>query len=131
MTILRANGLRIHPKARVPVAPEFSPREIPEFPCPHIDLRWPCYHHRWRRGLKEVEAMLGIRRPADLQGVDGAEAVWLWFRWKHYQDREARELLLRYCGADVVTLPLVAAALLREKGAGVREPVVSELWGLL
>jgi len=90
---------------------------IPELPCPHIDLRWQCYHQQHRGGLKQIEQSFGILRPDDLQGVDGAEAVWLWYRWSRYRDQQARRRLLRYCGADVLTLQQITAALLTAKGA--------------
>ena len=54
---------------------------IPTLPCPHVDLRWICYHRDLRGGLKSIERALGLRRPPDLTGTDGAEAVWLWQRW--------------------------------------------------
>lgn len=104
---------------------------IPEFPCPHIDLRWQCYHQKHKGGLKQIERALNITRPPDLQGVDGAEAVWLWFRWKQYQDQKARERLLRYCAADVLTLQLVAASLLRNRDVAVYPPEHEALWALL
>ncbi len=89
---------------------------IPELPCPHIDLRWQCYHQQHRGGLKHIEQSLGIDRPADLHGVDGAEAPWLWFRWLQYQDAQARTRLLRYCAADVLSLPLITTGLLSSRG---------------
>jgi uncharacterized protein YprB with RNaseH-like and TPR domain len=104
---------------------------IPEFPCPHIDMRWQCYHQQHGGGLKQIEKALNITRPPDLQGVDGAEAVWLWFRWKQYQDQKARERLIRYCAADVLTLPLVTASLLRNLDVMVETPGHEALWTLL
>ena len=103
---------------------------IPEFPCPHIDLRWQCYHQKHRGGLKQIEQALDIRRPTDLQGVDGAEAVWLWYRWRQYKDQRAKDRLLRYCAADVLTLQLVCASLLRHKQVMV-EPIEHENLGAL
>ncbi|MFC1762605.1 ribonuclease H-like domain-containing protein [Planctomycetota bacterium] len=104
---------------------------IPEWPCPHIDLRWQCYHHNWEGGLKQIERDLGIQRPAGLKEVDGAEAVWLWYRWQQSQDQEARDKLLHYCAADVLNLQLVTAALLGEKSVPVTAPAQEELWSLL
>lgn len=104
---------------------------IPEFPCPHIDLRWQCYHNQLTGGLKQVESELGIIRPADLQGVDGADAVWLWLRWRQYKDQAARERLLRYCGADVLALQMVTSRLLSTKGVQVQVPNQDGLWQLL
>jgi uncharacterized protein YprB with RNaseH-like and TPR domain len=104
---------------------------IPEFPCPHIDLRWQCYHDQLRGGLKQVENELGIIRPQDLQGVDGADAVWLWLRWKQYADHAALERLLRYCAADVLTLQMVTSSLLSGKGVSVQASSQDALWRLL
>lgn len=81
---------------------------IPELPCPHLDLRWPCYHRGFSGGLKQVAARLGISRPADLQDVAGDEAVRLWSMWRHQQNQTAREQLIRYCAADVLLLRPVA-----------------------
>ena len=104
---------------------------IPQFPCPHIDLRWQCYHDQLRGGLKQVEQSLEIDRPTDLQGADGAEAVWLWYRWHHYGNRAARGKLLRYCGADVLSLRIVCAALLEGKGWPLSPPSHQAVWDLL
>ncbi len=101
---------------------------IPELPCAHLDLRWICYHVGLKGGLKLIEPRLGIRRPWDLQGVDGAQAVWLWNLWEHRRDPQAREKLLRYGRADVLALKLVAAYLLRHKGCPVDCPEPADLW---
>lgn len=104
---------------------------IPELPCPHIDLRWQCHHQNHKGGLKHIEHTLNINRPDDLQGVDGAEAVWLWYRWHQYKDQRARERLLRYCAADVLTLQLVTASLLRNLEVPVEMVEHEKLWALL
>lgn len=104
---------------------------IPEFPCAHIDLRWQCYHDQLTGGLKQVETELGIIRPQDLRGVDGADAVWLWLRWKQYADQAALERLLRYCAADVLSLQMVTSCLLKGKGVSVQGPSPDGLWQLL
>lgn len=89
---------------------------IPELPCSHVDLRWVCYHAGWRGGLKAVESQIGLCRPADLQGVDGAEAVELWTHWLRQGDRGDRDRLVRYCAADAMALRGVTAAVLRQCG---------------
>ena len=104
---------------------------IPELPCPHLDLRWPCAHAGLKGGLKKVEIDLGLHRPADVEGVDGLEAVWLWQDWERHQDADARARLLRYCGADALSLRRVAAELLKRKGCPVTPPDAQELWPLL
>lgn len=70
----------------------------------HIDLRWVCYHAGLRGGLKEIERAIGLVRPPDLIGVDGAEADWLWRRWKQTGNRKLLDRLTRYCAADVIGL---------------------------
>ncbi|MFH0909311.1 MAG: ribonuclease H-like domain-containing protein [bacterium] len=94
---------------------------IPTLPCPHLDLRWVCYHHQLKGGLKHIERHLGIIRPPDLQGVDGEEAIWLWSAWKARGDVRAREKLERYCAADAVSLKAVAARVLGDMGARVED----------
>ena len=96
---------------------------IPELPCPHLDLRWPCYHRGWRGTLKSISQRLGISRPADLQDADGALAVHLWNRWMLSQDRAARDHLLRYCAADVLMLVMLARQLAKHES-----PSQAELW---
>lgn len=84
---------------------------IPRLPCPHLDLRWLCYHQGLRGSLKRIAADVGITRPADLNDADGALAVVLWQAWAGKGDRSARDLLLRYCGADVLMLVMLAEQL--------------------
>jgi hypothetical protein len=81
---------------------------IPDLPCPHLDLRWPCYHKGFKGSLKSITSRLGITRPADLQDADGELAVHLWNRWLLDRDHRARELLIRYCASDVVLLLMLA-----------------------
>ncbi|MDG1896906.1 MAG: ribonuclease H-like domain-containing protein [Fuerstiella sp.] len=99
---------------------------IPELPCPHLDLRWPCYHRDLQGGLKQVVSQLGIDRPPDLQDVDGGVAVELWAMWQDHQNHDARDQLIRYCAADVLLLLPLADELAR------RQPrIASELWSHL
>lgn len=92
---------------------------VPGLRCPHIDLRWICHHQGLRGGLKHIERMLEVSRPADLEGLDGAGAVALWRLWRDEGRRPARDLLARYCCADVVGLRRVAARITaRAAGCG-------------
>lgn len=104
---------------------------IPEIPCPHIDLRWLCRQQELRGGLKSIEQQLGIDRPPDLVGVDGEEAVWLWDFWHRDRDTRAREKLIRYCCADVLSLKLVAGRILRMRNCPAACPNASTLWDLI
>ena len=81
---------------------------IPDLPCPHLDLRWSCYHRGFRGGLKDIAERMSITRPEDLQNADGAEAIQLWNAWMLSQDQDARQRLLRYCAADVLLLVMIA-----------------------
>lgn len=104
---------------------------IPALPCAHVDLRWLCHHAGWRGGLKAIERALGLRRPPDLEGLGGAEAVWLWQAWHDRQDALARRTLERYCAADTVMLQMLAGRLCRQHGADVAMPLEADLWSLV
>ncbi|MFY4728142.1 ribonuclease H-like domain-containing protein, partial [Nitrospira sp. BLG_2] len=45
---------------------------------------------------------------AELQGLNGHDAVLLWNRWRHGHDGSARDLLLGYNEADCVNLERLA-----------------------
>ena len=104
---------------------------IPELPCAHVDLRWLCHHAGWRGGLKKIERALGLRRPPDLDGLGGAEAVSLWQAWSERGDGQAKRTLERYCSADTVMLKLLAAKLCALQGAAVPAPAEDDLWTLV
>lgn len=102
---------------------------VPSLPCPHIDLRWLCYHGGHEGGLKRIETGVGIERPADLRGIDGKDAELFWKLWTVRRDAAARARLVRYCAADVLALQFLAAHLLR--GRGIEAAVRPDLWQLL
>ena len=77
---------------------------IPTFPCPHIDLRWVCYHKGMKGTLKEIEKDCGVYRSESITGVDGYEAVLLWEKYKRFGVSKALEKLIEYCEADVEAL---------------------------
>ncbi|MFO7820774.1 MAG: ribonuclease H-like domain-containing protein [Lentisphaeria bacterium] len=104
---------------------------IPGIPCPHLDLRWVCYHQGLRGGLKKIETRLGILRPPDLAFVDGAEAVWLWQRYEQTGDPRLRARLERYCCADAGGLYILAAELLKKMGCTVDGQSGSSVWSEL
>ncbi len=101
---------------------------IPELPCPHVDLRWLCRHAGWRGGLKKIEHEQGLRRPSDLEGLGGAEAVWLWRAWSERGDARARRTLERYCSADTAMLRMLAAKICAQLGAEIAVPSEADLW---
>lgn len=104
---------------------------VPELPCAHLDLRWLCYHQAYRGGLKAIADCMGIQRPADIQTLAGDDAIELWKAWRASNVRAYRTRLTRYCAADVVMLPMVAAIALQAKGYHVEGPQPCELWDLL
>jgi uncharacterized protein YprB with RNaseH-like and TPR domain len=99
---------------------------IPELPCPHLDLRWALYHRRFRGSQAAIEEALGEARPDDVTGIDGARAVELWDAWRAHGDARARQLLLRYCGADVLALVRLAHRI-----GGVEPPGGDDYWSQL
>lgn len=99
---------------------------VPKLPCPHLDLRWAMYYQGWKGTQAAIEAELGEARPEDLRGVDGARAVELWDAWRAHGDARARQLLLRYCGADVLSLVRLAHHL-----GGVEPPEATLMWSQL
>jgi uncharacterized protein YprB with RNaseH-like and TPR domain len=68
----------------------------------HRDLMHDCWKNNLYGGFKAVERQLGI--PRRLQGIGGAEAVALWWRYQIDHDRKALDLLLEYNKEDVVNL---------------------------
>ncbi|MBN1531718.1 MAG: ribonuclease H-like domain-containing protein [Spirochaetes bacterium] len=88
---------------------------VPSIGAPHVDLRWVAYHAGYRGGLKSIEERFGIRRPREIAGVDGLEAVDLYYRWQA-GDSGSLTKLVRYCCADVVSLYMIAGAI--AKGGG-------------
>lgn len=68
----------------------------------HHDLMYDCWRNNLYGGFKAVEAQLGIYR--QLEGIGGAEAVELWWRYKNYGDEDALATLLQYNEEDVVNL---------------------------
>ncbi|MFH1058609.1 MAG: ribonuclease H-like domain-containing protein [Pseudomonadota bacterium] len=86
----------------------------------HIDLRWVLARLGMKGGLKRIERMVGLSRPAQVEGLGGWEAVLLWRR--HLAGEPgALETLLAYNAQDVINLfPLLdlAVARLRQRLLG-------------
>lgn len=91
---------------------------IPSIGRPHIDLRWVAWHGGYRGGLKSIEKQMGIRRPLHVEGIDGFEAVDLFYRWQA-GDQSARELLVDYCRADALSTYLLAERILGKAGCDI------------
>lgn len=75
---------------------------------PHVDLCLLGRRLGYSGGLKTIERQLGIRRPQELDGMNGDEAVRCWNRWRYGRDFEARGRLLGYNQADCVNLERLA-----------------------
>lgn len=88
-------------------------------PAAHIDLRFAAAKAGLPGGLKRLEPRLGIERPPEVAGLDGWDAVRLWWAWRNEGDRRARQRLIAYNRCDVMHLvPLLAqvhARLARER----------------
>jgi uncharacterized protein YprB with RNaseH-like and TPR domain len=64
-----------------------------------------CWKRNLRGGFKAVERQLGI--PRQLSGIDGFEAVRLWWKYKNDGDHNALALLLKYNEEDVRNLKVL------------------------
>ena len=89
---------------------------VPSICRAHIDVRWIAWHRGLRGGLKAIERAMGIRRPPEIEGIDGLEAVELYYRWKN-GDSGARDTLIRYCKGDAIATRLVVERLLPREGS--------------
>ena len=68
----------------------------------HHDLMLDCWRSNLYGGFKAVEIQLGITR--QLRGIDGAEAVRLWWKYQYEQEQDALDMLLQYNKEDVMNL---------------------------
>jgi len=82
----------------------------------HLDLRYMLKELGLQGGLKSIETQLGIQRDDDLTGVDGFEAVRLWYQYKR-GNQSALQKLLRYNEQDIVNLKTLLQHYLNKKQA--------------
>ncbi len=75
-----------------------------QLPPLHIDLCPLLRRLGYKGGLKGVERQLGISRSPQTQGLNGWDAVHLWWQWRDYGDQNALDILLTYNREDVVHL---------------------------
>ncbi len=68
----------------------------------HCDLMYDCWRENLYGGFKAVERQLGIERK--LTGMDGYQAVRLWWRYVESFDLDALNTLLEYNKEDVINL---------------------------
>lgn len=77
------------------------------FPPLHFDLCFAAHRLALRGGLKHIEQEMGIDRNTTISGLDGSDAVRLWFQWRR-GDTIARDTLLSYNRADTENLVSLA-----------------------
>ena len=77
----------------------------------HCDLMYDCWRNNLYGGLKVVELKLDIAR--QLKGIDGYQAVLLWWRYQNHGDKRALKLLLHYNREDVMNLTVLKENLKR------------------
>ncbi|TLS67037.1 DUF429 domain-containing protein [Mariprofundus erugo] len=70
------------------------------FPKAHIDLRFFGKQFGLSGGQKEIEVELGIKRTAELKGIQGEAAPILWHKYRR-GDLHALKLLIKYNQADI------------------------------
>lgn len=68
----------------------------------HHDLMLDCWENNLYGGFKAVEVQLGIGR--EMKGVNGWEAVKLWWKYLIDNDQDALAILLKYNEEDVMNL---------------------------
>ena len=84
---------------------------------PHCDLMHTCCRNSLVGGLKCVEQQLGI--PRRLTGINGYQAIWLWWKYVNDYDEDALATLLEYNREDVLNLKTLKETLIE---AGVESP---------
>ena len=74
-----------------------------KFNIPHFDICFGVKRLGLKGGLKSIERLFGIRRDESVAGMDGYDAVKLWYEYRR-GSKEAFELLLTYNREDTVNL---------------------------
>lgn len=82
----------------------------------HLDLRYMLKELGLQGGLKNIEHQLGISRDLSLQGVDGFEAVNLWYQYKR-GNPQALLKLLKYNEQDIINLKPLLEFYINQKTA--------------
>ncbi len=81
-----------------------------EIRLPHFDLCFAARRLGLHGGLKHIETAFSIPRDADLNGLDGWDAVRLWREWQCGRE-SSLDLLIRYNAADTCNLEPLAEQL--------------------
>ena len=89
-----------------------SPTSVPNFPTSgfptlHFDLYFAARRCALRGGLKHIEQDMGIDRHTTISGLNGLDAVRLWFQWRR-RDTIVRDTPLSYNRADTENLVRLA-----------------------
>ncbi|MFH1642447.1 MAG: ribonuclease H-like domain-containing protein [Nanoarchaeota archaeon] len=74
----------------------------------HLDLRFAFSRLGYKGGLKRIEKAFGLQRSDETDGMDGFEAVRLWYKYLNGDD-SALALLKKYNTEDIVGLKTLAA----------------------
>lgn len=80
----------------------------------HIDLCPVLRKLGYRGGLKRIEKELGIRRPDEVDGLTGFDAVILWRKYRAFYDDAALRTLIAYNREDVMNLERLAEVAYRQ-----------------
>src|SRR6185312_14847315 len=99
----------------------------------HIDLRWTSRRLGLNGGLKEVEKLLGLSRPSEVEEMSGYDATVLWSRYQR-GNRAALDQLIQYNTEDVVHLKAIMEMtydrLAKEASSALKGPVPSLFAGV-
>ncbi len=106
--IITFNGLSYD----VPVLNKYFGNIIPEIP--HIDLRHVCSKIGLKGGLKVIEEIIGIKRPALLRNYNGDDAAMLWDMYFATGKEKYLNLLVEYNEEDIINLKPIAEHAIKE-----------------
>ncbi len=93
----------------LPMIQQHYPGSVPSIP--HLDLRFLGRKVGYSGGLKKLERALGIKRPDEVSGMSGDDAVRLWKIWEREGNENALKLILKYNKEDIVNLEPIAEIL--------------------
>ncbi len=96
----------------LPMIEHQYPGSVPSIP--HLDLRFLARRCGLSGGLKNIEIQMGIKRPDDVLGMSGEDAVRLWRTYERDSNRNALKLLLKYNMEDIVNLEQMSEVLIQE-----------------
>jgi len=90
----------------VPVLEKYFPGVIPKIP--HLDLRYAAKKVGLEGGLKNIEKILGIQRPEELNEMHGSDAIYLWNMFKSTGNRDYLQKLIMYNEEDIINLKKIS-----------------------